>query len=60
MSITKNHQKVINKKKNEIKKTAHSTYRLQYSIVFVQRYRRKMIYGQLKKKGMRKLCEEKG
>ena len=34
---------------NEIKKSAHSTYRCQYHIVFAPKYRRKEIYGQLKK-----------
>lgn len=35
--------------KNEIKHTAHSTYRCEYHIVFAPKYRRKEIYGQLKK-----------
>ena len=34
--------------KNEIKHTAHSTYRCEYHIVFAPKYRRKEIYGQLK------------
>ncbi len=48
--------------KNEIKTTAHSTYRCQYHIVFAPKYRRKVIYGQLKKDIgaiLRKLCDEK-
>ena len=48
--------------KNEIKHTAHSTYRCEYHIVFAPKYRRKEIYGQLKKdRGeiIRKLCNEK-
>ena len=48
--------------KNEIKRTAHSTYRCEYHIVFAPKYRRKEIYGQLKKDIgtiIRKLCEEK-
>ena len=48
--------------KNEIKHTAHSTYRCEYHIVFAPKYRRKEIYGQLKKdigRIIRKLCEEK-
>ena len=48
--------------KNEIKHTAHSTYRCEYHIVFSPKYRRKEIYGQLKKdigRIIRKLCEEK-
>ena len=49
--------------KNEIKHTAHSSYRCEYHIVFGPKYRRKEIYGKLRKdKGeiLRKLCEEKG
>ena len=48
--------------KNEIKHTAHSTYRCEYHIVFASKYRRKEIYGQLKKdigEIIRKLCNEK-
>lgn len=49
--------------KNEIKSTAHSKYRCQYHIVFAPKYRRKEIYGQIKKdigEILRKLCEQKG
>ena len=49
--------------KNEIKHTAHSTYRCQYHIVFAPKYRRKVIYGQLRTdigQILRKLCEQKG
>lgn len=48
---------------NEIKSTAHSKYRGQYHIVFAPKYRRKEIYGTLKKdvgEILRKLCEQKG
>ena len=48
--------------KNEIKHTAHSTYRCEYHIVFAPKYRRKEIYGQLKEdigEIIRKLCDEK-
>ena len=34
--------------KNEIKKLEHSSYRCQYHIVFAPKYRRKVIYGELK------------
>lgn len=47
---------------SEIKRTAHSKWRCQYHIVFSPKYRRKEIYGQLKKdigQILRKLCEEK-
>lgn len=49
--------------KNEKKHTAHSSYRCEYHIVFAWKYRRKEIYGQLKKdigEILRKLCKEKG
>ena len=48
--------------KNEIKKLEHSSYRCQYHIVFAPKYRRKVIYGELKAdigKILRKLCYEK-
>ena len=48
--------------KNEIRSTAHSKYRCEYHIVFAPKYRRKEIYGQLKKdigQILRKLCEQK-
>ena len=35
--------------KNEIKKTAHSSYRCEYHIVFAPKYRRKVIYNEKKK-----------
>ena len=56
--------KMFNKaEKNEIKSTSHSKYRCQYHIVFAPKYRRKEIYGQIKKdigEILRKLCEQKG
>ena len=48
--------------KNEINKTAHSTYRCEYHIVFAPKYRRQIVYGQVKKdigEIIRKLCNEK-
>ena len=48
--------------KNEIKHTAHSTYRCEYHIVFAPKYRRQIIYGELKQDSgeiIRKLCNEK-
>ena len=48
--------------KNDLNHNAHSTWRLQYHIVFAPKYRRKVIYGQLKADIgviLRKLCEEK-
>ena len=52
-----------NKGNNEIKSSAHSKYRCQYHIVFAPKYRRQVIYGQIKKdigEIIRKLCEQKG
>ena len=48
--------------KNEIRSTAHSKYRCEYHIVFAPKYRRQVIYGQIKKdigEILRKLCEQK-
>ena len=47
---------------SEIKSSAHSRWRCQYHIVFAPKYRRKEIFGQLKKdigEILRKLCAEK-
>ena len=54
---------MLKKTTNEIKHTAHSSYRCQYHIVFAPKYRRKEVYGKLKKdigEILRKLCEQKG
>ena len=53
----------MKKTTNEIKRTAHSSYRCQYHIVFAPKYRRKEIFGELRKdigEILRKLCEQKG
>ena len=47
--------------KNEVKHTAHSSYRCEYHIVFAPKYRRKIVYGKLKADIgviLRKLCNE--
>lgn len=47
--------------KNEVKHTAHSSYRCEYHIVFAPKYRRKVIYKELRKdieEIFRKLCKE--
>lgn len=60
------HRKTMEEKmkdKNEIKSTAHSKYRCQYHLVFAPKFRRKEIYGQLRKdigEILRKLSEQKG
>ena len=49
-------------KKSEIKSSSHSKYRCQYHIVFAPKYRRKIIYGKIKKdigEILRKLCKQK-
>mgnify|MGYP000675983948 CR=1 FL=1 len=51
------------KENKEIRSSAHSKYRCQYHIVFAPKYRRKEIYGKLKKDIgaiLRKLCNQKG
>ena len=48
--------------KNEVKTLSHSTYRCEYHIVFAPKYRRRVIYGQLKAdigRILRQLCEAK-
>ena len=53
---------MIKKSTNEIRHTAHSSYRCQYHIVFAPKYRRKVIYGTLRKdigEILRKLCAQK-
>ena len=50
------------KKDSEIRSSSHTKYRCQYHIVFAPKYRRKLIYGELKKdigQILRKLCEQK-
>ncbi len=47
--------------KNELKHTAHSSYRCEYHVVFAPKYRRKIIYNEIKKdigEILRKLCNE--
>ena len=47
--------------KNEIKHTAHSSYRCEYHVVFAPKYRRKVIYKALRKdvgEVLRKICNE--
>ena len=49
--------------KNEVKHTAHSSYRCEYHVVFAPKYRRKVFYGEKKAeigKMLRQLCEWKG
>ena len=55
-------KEVIYMEKNEANHNAHSTWRCQYHIVFAPKFRRKVIYGELKAdigQIIRKLCEEK-
>ena len=56
-----NNKEVLYDMKNEIKHTAHSKYRCEYHIVFAPKYRRKVIYKELRKdigEIIRKLCKE--
>ena len=46
---------------NEVKHTAHSSYRCEYHIVFAPKYRRKVIYKELRREVIeiiKKLCKE--
>ncbi len=48
---------------NDIQSLSHSKWRCQYHIVFAPKYRRKAIYGKIKKdigEILRKLCGQKG
>ncbi len=50
------------KKDSEIRNSSHTKYRCKYNIVFAPKYRRRVIYGELKKdigQILRKLCEQK-
>ena len=49
--------------KDDVKSLSHSTWRCKYHIVFAPKYRRQIVYGQLKAdigKILRSLCERKG
>ena len=55
------YKEVLSKVKNELKHTAHSSYRCEYHVVFAPKYRRKVIYNEIKKdigEILRKLCNE--
>ena len=50
-------------KEKDIETLQHTTWRCQYHIVFAPKYRRMVIYGQIKQdigQILRKLCEQKG
>ena len=47
---------------NDVQSLSHSKWRCQYHVVFARKYRRKAIYGKVKKdigEILRKLCEQK-
>jgi len=48
---------------NDVSSLSHSKWRCQYHIVFAPKYRRQVIYGEIKEdigKILRKLCQQKG
>lgn len=50
-------------KDKDISSLEHTRWRCQYHIVFAPKYRRMVVYGQIKAdigKILRKLCEQKG
>jgi len=53
----------LHMKEKDISQLQHTTWRCQYHVVFAPKYRRLVIYGQIKKdigQILRKLCEQKG
>ena len=55
------YKEVLSKVKNELKHTAHSSYRCEYHVVFAPKCRRKVIYNEIKKdigEILRKPCNE--
>ena len=59
-SITKE-QGGFTRMKNEVKHTAHSSYRCEYHVVFAPKYRRKVIYKTFREdviEIIKKLCKE--
>ena len=60
-TASQNNKEVFKVMKNELKQTAHSSYRCEYHIVFAPKHRRKVIYKELRKdigEIFRKLCNE--
>ena len=56
-------QEVFSMKEREIESLQHTKWRCQYHVVFAPKYRRMVIYGQIKKdigEILRKLCDQKG
>ena len=54
-------KEVLHKVKNEVKHTAHSSYRCEYHVVFAPKYRRKVIYKTIREdviEIIKKLCKE--
>ena len=55
--------RIFTMKDKDIQSLEHTKWRCQYHIVFAPKYRRMVIYGELKKDIgwiLRKLCEDKG
>ena len=51
------------KDNKDVDSLSHTTWRCQYHVVFAPKYRRMVIYGQIKKdigQILRQLCEQKG
>ena len=54
-------KEVLSRMKNEVKHTAHSSYRCEYHVVFAPKYRRKVIYKTIREdviEIIKKLCRE--
>lgn len=62
--IQKNREVVFEMRNNkDVDSLSHTTWRCQYHVVFAPKYRRMVVYGQIKKdigQILRQLCEQKG
>ena len=61
---SKNREVVFEMRNNkDVDSLSHTTWRCQYHVVFAPKYRRMIVYGQIKKdigQILRQLCEQKG
>lgn len=61
---SKNREVVFEMRNNkDVDSLSHTTWRCQYHVVFAPKYRRMVVYGQIKKdigQILRQLCEQKG
>lgn len=61
VAASRKSKEVLSRMKNEVKHTAHSSYRCEYHVVFAPKYRRKVIYKTIREdviEIIKKLCRE--